>query len=180
MLIGLSGYARSGKDSVANILVKNYGYERRAFADKLRDVLYKLNPIVSPSDRRLQDVIDELGWEGSKKSEYNDEIRTLLQRLGTEAGRQTLWDSIWVDAAMHDVGPKDKIAFADVRFPNEADAVRDAGGIVVRVERPGIEAANTHASETSLDNYYFDHYLPNDGTLRDLEDRVEELLYGDL
>ena len=47
MIIGISGYARSGKDSVANILVQDFGFERRAFADKLREALYALNPIIA-------------------------------------------------------------------------------------------------------------------------------------
>ena len=105
-IIGLSGYARSGKDEAAKLLVNGHGFTRVAFADKLRECLYQLNPMCGrgwdTSDRPVvyvQDVIEEYGWDGYKETEYGIEIRRLLQRLGTEAGRQTLWDSIWIDAA---------------------------------------------------------------------------------
>ena len=58
MIIGLTGYAQSGKDTLANILVENYGYTRVAFADKIREFLYEVNPMVgcSPSGY-LQDLV---------------------------------------------------------------------------------------------------------------------------
>ena len=56
MIIGLTGYAQSGKDSVADILVKNYGYTRIAFADPIRKLLYETNPAVKDGDYRLQGV----------------------------------------------------------------------------------------------------------------------------
>jgi len=96
-IIALSGFARSGKDEVAKILVEDCGFMRVAFADKLREVLYALDPICghsyydkSPDLITVQDVIDKYGWNGYKETEYGQEIRRLLQRLGTEAGRQTL------------------------------------------------------------------------------------------
>ena len=137
-LIGLSGYARSGKDAAAEVLVKEFGYTRVAFADKLREFLYALNPVVisewdekaGMANVRVQQVIDYFGWNGYKNSQYGDEIRSLLQRLGTEAGRETLWDSIWIDAAFHDLDESGKYVITDVRFPNEADAIKQRGGSI--------------------------------------------------
>src|SRR6478736_3251293 len=102
MIIGLSGYARSGKDEAAKVLVEEYGFTRIAFADKLRDFLLAVDPIVGVDFfehevYRLSDIIMEFGWDGYKETIDADEIRMLLQRLGTEAGRQVLWDSIWID-----------------------------------------------------------------------------------
>ncbi len=187
VILGLSGYARSGKDEVAKILVAEHGYTRVAFADKLRDVLYALDPVVNPTPekyfsggrlgpKRLQDVIAEFGWDGYKESQYKDEIRRLLQRLGTEAGRQTLWDSIWIDAAFANVPPDAKVVVTDCRFVNEADAIRERGGLVVRIHRPGVKALNDHASETSLDAYNFDAHIHNDGTLEDLRQKVNRAI----
>ena len=167
-LIALSGYARSGKDEAAKVLVEEFGFTRIAFADKLRDFLYALNPVVGRgsdfSDRPiiyLHDVIDEVGWEGYKQTEHGTEIRRLLQRLGTEAGRQTLWDTIWIDAALKDLEPEGKYAITDCRFPNEAQAIRDRGGKIWRVIRDGVGPANNHPSETSLDDYKFDGWIIN-------------------
>jgi hypothetical protein len=203
VIIGLSGYARSGKDEAAKVLVEEYGFERVAFADKLRDFLYALNPIVeikradvpvnvkTPQgikrlmidentrstipvsvEVRVRDIIDQHGRDGYKETPYGTEIRGLLQRLGTEAGRQILWDSIWIDAALHDLDPEKNYVVTDVRFPNEAGAVRERGGVVWRISRVGVGPANNHASETSLDNYSFDKVLENNGSLEDYRQEV--------
>jgi hypothetical protein len=189
-IIGLSGYARSGKDTAAAVLVEEFGFTRVAFADKLREVLYALDPIItadiehhgmfglhnSPDSvyGRLANVIDQFGWNGYKESPWSDEIRRLLQRLGTEAGRQTLWDSIWVDAALTGHDDDAKLVVTDVRFPNEAQAISEKDGQLWRVERTGVGPANSHASETSLDNWLFHRHLNNTGTLEEFRQLVRE------
>jgi hypothetical protein len=98
-IIGLSGFARAGKDETAKVLVEEFGFTQVAFADKLRDFLYALNPPVAPSKEKkgemvlLQEVIDVYGWQGYKETEYGTEVRRQLQRLGTEAGRSL--DRLW-------------------------------------------------------------------------------------
>lgn len=176
MIIGLSGYARAGKDEAAKVLVNEYGFTRVAFADKLREVLYQLNPIVALWDTQdeikpdlkhyltVQSIIDKYGWDGYKETRFGEEVRRLLQRLGTEAGRLTLWDSIWVDAAFAGLETKN-IVVTDCRFPNEADAILDREGEVWRITRRGVGPANNHPSETSLDDWEFDRMIGNNGTL---------------
>lgn len=178
-IIALSGFARSGKDEAAQALVEE-GFIQVAFADKLREMLYALNPIVEqswhvgtdleiyPDTLFVQDVIDRYGWGGYKETRYGSEIRRLLQRLGTEAGRQTLWDSIWIDAALTGLPENAKVVVSDARFYNEFDAVRKRGGRVWRIERPGVGPANDHASEMEAIDYpHFELTLNNDGTLED-------------
>lgn len=174
-LIGLSGYARSGKDEAAKVLVDKYEFTRVAFADKLREVLYALNPVITIKPYHnwgvdppngytrvfLKEVIDVYGWDSYKETEFGDEIRRLLQRLGTEAGKELLGDSIWVDAALTGHPADAKIVVTDVRFPNEAERIKSLGGIVVRVNRPGVKAANAHSSEVALDDWAFDYTLEN-------------------
>lgn len=183
-LIGLAGYARVGKDEAAKVLVEEFGFTRVAFADKLREVLYALNPIVKyegPYDKyhrgdwRMQDVINEFTWDGYKETGFSYEIRQLLQRLGTEAGRQTLWDSIWVDAAFAGVSEDAKVVVTDCRFPNEAQAIKDRGGQVWRVAREGIGPANSHASETSLDTWAFDWRIHNSGDLEEYHENIRRI-----
>ena len=172
-IIGLSGYARSGKDEAAKVLVKEFGFKRVAFADKLREFLYALNPMIDMNRRYsptepdgppiyVQEVINKYTWDGYKETPFGPEIRRLLQRLGTEAGRNTMWDSIWIDAAFAPYkNGNHKIVVTDVRFPNEARAIQDMGGQIWRVKREGVGPANNHPSETSLDNWRFDGYLNN-------------------
>jgi hypothetical protein len=179
MIVGLAGYARSGKDTAATGLT-DYGFQQVAFADILREFLYRLNPSMalpksinnlsatgySVRATSLQEVIDKYGWGGYKESAHGGEIRELLQRLGTECGRQLIDDEIWIRAALD--GKEGDLVVTDVRFPNEAHAIRDRGGIVIRIVRPGVGAANSHSSETALDDFKFDAIIPNDGSVADL------------
>jgi hypothetical protein len=175
-IVALSGFARSGKDEAAKVLVEDFGFMQVAFADKLRDMIYALNPIVAfkfDGPVLLQQVIDAYGWGNYKESEYGPEIRRLLQRLGTEAGRQTLWDTIWIDAAFAGLEEDAKVVVSDARFFNEFDAVRSRGGEVWRIERPGVGPANDHPSETEAVGYeHFDVTILNDGTLEDYRDTI--------
>lgn len=177
-LIGLSGFARSGKDEAANVLVNEFGFKRVAFADKLREVLYQLNPVVGVYEVNtdiswteplmLQEVIDSHGWDGYKETIYGPEIRRLLQRLGTEAGRQTLWDTIWIDAALDPIDDDRRVVVTDARFFNEFEAIRDRGGEIWRIDRIGLGPANGHPSELEAVGYkHFTKRIYNSGSLED-------------
>jgi len=169
-VIGLMGYAQAGKDTVALELVKAHDFTRIAFADVLRAMAYALNPMVIDRHYRLQDAVDEHGWDYSKTRW--PEVRQLLQRLGTEAGRNILGENIWVDTALKLVIPGGKYVFSDVRFPNEVAAVRSLGGKLWRVTRPGTAPVNGHASEIALDHVTPDLIVQNSGSLTGLADRV--------
>lgn len=181
-IIALSGFARAGKDEAAGVLVNEFGFKQIAFADKLRDVLYALNPIVSYDgvlDKynkgvwRVQDVITEFGWVGYKDTGFCSEIRHLLQRLGTEAGRQTLWDTIWIDAAFAGLDEDAKIVVSDARFFNEFDAVIARGGYIWRIDRDGVGPTNNHPSEMEAVGYdKFSLYLKNNGTLEQYKELI--------
>jgi hypothetical protein len=166
-LIGLSGYAGAGKDEVARIL-KPYGWQRASFADPLRTALYALNPRIHGTP--LQFLVDVLGWDTAKRE--TPEIRRLLQRLGTEVGRNLFGQDFWVDQAMRSLEEGGRYVFTDCRFPNEADAIRARGGRVFRVWRPDVTAVNAHPSETALDDYDFDGVIANDQSLPLLPSKV--------
>lgn len=137
--------------------------------------------------------------------------RLLLQLLGTEAGRNIIHPNIWVNALFTDFkqlvspGYTNNWIITDVRFPNEAKAIKDRGGIMIRINRPqfmidgrvllkeektsalkarasrpnnaiGLMFKDEHASETGLDDYdKFDYVIENDGTVQDLIDKVKSL-----
>jgi hypothetical protein len=168
MIIGLSGYAQSGKDSTAELLCLNYGYTRLAFADPMRQALMIINPKLD-SITRVSDLVEDYGWDVAKK---NPEVRRLLQVLGTDFGRKMLGDDVWINIALSGIKSEDKIVISDVRYPNEAQAIKNLGGTVWRINRHNHSAVNGHTSEHAMDNYMFNHVIYNDGTLDDLSDEV--------
>lgn len=172
-IVGLSGWARSGKDTLADVLVEKHGYEKLSIASPMRDALYKLNPRVvanGVAGTALRTVIDVYGWETAK--EVAPEVRELLQRFGTEVGREMFGENFWVDYAMSQIPDGSKVVIADIRFPNEAEAIKKLGGKVFRLERPGVKAANDHISEHALNDYSFDGHINNDSDIEDLQKRA--------
>ena len=170
IVIGLSGYARAGKDTVAKIICE-YGFEQRSFADPLRAMLAALDPKLG-SHRRVSDLLGFHDWESAKS---DPEVRQLLQRLGTEAGRNVLGENIWIDALFRSPS-SGRLVVPSVRFPNEAEAIRSRGGIVVRVTRPDHGPVNRHGSETALDDFDFDAHVLNDGQIDDLHLAAESII----
>jgi hypothetical protein len=164
-LIGLTGYAQSGKDTLASILVEKYGYSRIAFADKIRDFLYGINPMVGCSPTGyLQDLVNLVGWD---KAKQEPQVRRLLQDLGISA-RDLISEDIWVTAALSSVDKDQRVVITDVRFENEAATIKSMGGQIWRVKRTGVGPVNNHVSESEMDGYKVDQIFVNNGTLEDL------------
>lgn len=176
MIVGLAGYAGSGKDTAAEALAP-YGYERLAFADKLKALALELNPefgtggiVVS-----LASLVRAWGWEGAKK--YPG-VREYLQRLG-QWHRAILGEDVWVNAALAGVIPGSRsltqalgipnYVVTDARYQNEFDRIREMGGAIVRIERKGVGPANDHESERVLTP---DHTVHNCSTPEQLARRI--------
>jgi hypothetical protein len=165
-VIGLTGYAQSGKDTVASILVEKYGYTRIAFADKIRDFLYGINPMVGCSPTGyLQDLVNLVGWD---KAKQEPQVRRLLQDLGISA-RDLISEDIWVTAALSSVSKDQRVVITDVRFENEAAMIKSMGGQLWRIKRSGVGPVNDHVSESEMDGYKVDQIFVNNGTLEELQ-----------
>lgn len=180
MIIGVVGYARSGKDTVAEYLTKNHEFTRRAFADPMREALVRLNPRINVGEMvgvYLQDAVNNLGWDVLK--EYSEDARRLMQRMGTEVGRQMFGEDVWVNKAMQGIEPEDNVVFSDVRYGNEADAILRAGGRLWKITRPGVGPVNEHPSDVALDSApanLFDLTLINDSTKEDLFHELDKTM----
>lgn len=175
MIIGLSGFAGAGKDTVADILVTKHGYQRFAFADKIKQSLYDMNPlVVSGHATRLIEVVNDIGWDRAKR-EY-PEIRRLLQEYGI-SGRKHFGKLHWVSLVLGQFPMESDVVITDVRFENEAEHIkfRDTGRMwrINRLDRPVLAVDNfKHISEHALDNYNFDYVINNNGTIEELETQV--------
>ena len=184
-------------------------FEIKKFAGKLKQIVSLLTGI-PVGDLEKQEVKDmKLGSEWNYSGydftgmpvvgSYT--VRELLQQTGTEAMRDQIHENVWVNALFADYDPRvvaryngheleaysHKWLITDVRFPNEAQAIKDRGGIVIRLNRSddvrlgaffklqGIQPVQ-HPSETALDDYNFDEVIQNDGTIEELTEKVKQLL----
>ena len=97
--------------------------------------------------------------------------------MGTEVGR-SIHENAWVNALFNKYEDQWWI-IPDTRFPNEAEAIKNRGGKLIRVNRENTNqfvVADTHPSETSLDNYTdWDFIIDNNGTMEELEEKVIEI-----
>jgi hypothetical protein len=177
MIIGLSGYAQTGKDTVAEHIVKNYGFARVAFADPIREALYKLNPKVRLGESigvSLAHAVDNMGWEEVKKLSLD--ARELLQRLGTEVGRDMFGEDFWINKAMLKATEHKNVVISDTRYFNEAESIKKHGGILIRINKPNTNEVNNHESEKNLNSYPFDYTIVNSSTKQDLYKLIDKLL----
>lgn len=181
LIIGIGHVRRAGKDSAATSLCRDLGFRRVSFADRLKELAFHANPLVTHGRQsvnvgtghgRLQWIVKGMGgWEAAKDS--HPEVRLFLQHLGVGC-RKVFGEDFWIEQALRTIKPGEKIVIPDVRFPNEAQAIKDLGGVVVRIDRPG-HRAEGHESETALVDWEFDHVIDNSDSLMDLEQRMVEL-----
>lgn len=168
-LIGITGRARSGKDTVANFIVAAVGGYRYSFADPIRAMLIPLGVDMSDPywQARKEEPIPALGVSP----------RRMMQTLGTEWGRQLINPDLWLIMAHQRLlqsGPG--MVIPDVRFDNEVAWIRKHGGRIIHVIRPDAKAVEAHASEDGIEMQDTDARLFNSGTLEELQLSVRELL----
>lgn len=235
-IIGISGYAGSGKDTVAKVIqycmspcsdpnggrYRTYDqfismgggsdlrdfdhhyytdWEIKKFAGKLKEIASMLTGISVHKFEDQEFKKTTLGpeWAVWKTEDGNPPkqgnagiakfmtVRDFMQKLGTDGLRTGLHENVWLNALFADYHcvPADQAPggwdcdnwiISDCRFPNEAQAIKDRGGIIIRVLRPGNDPANRHDSETALDTYDFDDTIYNDGTIEDLIPKVRKML----
>lgn len=200
MIIGISGKKQCGKDTVCKIIKaldiwNRYGdgdmhtfvkmllkspsplgsiWYKHAYADKLKQVLAI---ILNVNVKAFEDNTFKMSNSEIAKPEggyYTN--RELLQRFGTEVGR-SISPTLWVDALFTSYSEDDHWIIPDVRFPSEAKAIKDRGGIIIRVDRETLSHDN-HPSETALDDYEgFDYRIDNNNDIEHLIDKVKGIMF---
>ena len=181
MIIGVVGFIGSGKGTVGDILERDHGYKKFAFADALKDAVATI--FVWPrgllegdtnASRTFRERVDPW-W--SHKLGYEVTPRLILQKFGTEACRVGIADNIWIAALEKRIHGYDDVVITDVRFPNEINFIKSAGGIIIRVKRGDDptpeEISKMHISETAWNSYSPDSVIYNDSTMDDLKENVK-------
>lgn len=166
-IIGIAGRARSGKDTVAGMLMSSARLYRYAFADPIREMLwagFQIDTFSAAFDAVKDLPRPDLGGISPRR---------MMQTLGTEWGRHMVHADVWVLQAARVLrlnGPG--MLVTDVRFENEAEWIRAADGLVVHVRRAAAAPVEAHASEAGVAVRERDIVIDNDGTLDDLRARV--------
>lgn len=179
-LVAICGLAGSGKDTAAQALVED-GWVRVSFADPMREALFRLNPDIPYRGcvLQLQSIVRQYGWDTAKRE--CPPIRTLLQRFGTEVGRELWGEDFWVDQAAKKVEEARRagncVVISDVRFKNEAEWVQKNGGLLIRIRRPGVSQLD-HSSEAG--DFYVHGGINNDGTVEELQAAVRDRVAKEL
>lgn len=141
MILGVTGFIGSGKDTIADYLCTFHGFKRVSFAGSLKDAVAavfnwdrELLEGTTKSSREWRDTIDV--WWSNRLNIPHLTPRWVLQNWGTEVCRNGFHQDIWVASVEHKLqNTKDNIVITDCRFQNEIDAIKRAGGITCRVER---------------------------------------------
>jgi hypothetical protein len=168
-LIAFSGFKTSGKSSAANHLVELYGAERISFAQPIREMLGVLGLTGSDLSTGKETPHPVLG---------GNTPRFAMQTLGTQWGREMIDQRLWLNllaarvCAAKDAGKL--VVIDDVRFANEVELIRDLGGVIIHIERPGLTGGE-HASEAGIPLDRVSYTIVNNRAVENLLSLVSQL-----
>jgi hypothetical protein len=168
-LIGICGYARSGKDTAATALTGK-GWTRKAFADALKqDAATALRSSIIA------------GHHNPPKDEFmpwftDPALKETFRPFMVEYGRamRNIYPTYWIERLALEIEPEKCYVITDVRYANEADWVRSRGGKVVEIVRPGVGPANNE-EKNSMEAFKPDAHVYNNGTVEELHRKMEEI-----
>jgi len=186
MIIGITGKKRSGKDEVGIYLYNEHRFIRYALADPMK---WAVQDIFLMTKRQL--------WGDRKEivdNRYGVTPRQLLQVVGTELFQyaiyrylpdlkispRKLWINrfrLWYKKTTKKNGFEGDVCITDVRFPHEAETIKEMGGIIIKLERPSLDyEKDNHASEQEIDLIQQHWTVINDGTIEDLYPKIDEII----
>ena len=209
MIIGVCGFIGSGKDTIADYLVNLHHFRRESFANTLKDAVAQVfgwdRTMLEGRTKQAREWREQVDpWWAKRLDIPHLTPRYILQQWGTEVCRKGFHDDIWIASLENKLrNSRDDVVISDCRFPNEIRAIKQAGGIVVRVVRGAepewynaavsrnrgpdgnptwalsgrkLEQLGVHDSETAWVGTKFDAVLNNNGTQDDLYQQVKRLV----
>lgn len=183
MIVGLTGKKGAGKDTAGDYLVREHGFTRLSFADPLKISAAACWPDVTKEDWDVWKSDLDVRVEITRDEQVLASVtgRQFLQRYGTEAHREVFGDAFWIENVEQelDEAPDSwNYVITDARFENEVLALKKFGAVIVSIDRPGVDMADQHASETSVPEDLIDIHIPNDSTIIALQSRLDLLAAG--
>lgn len=204
-LVAVSGFKSSGKDTIGNLLINEFGFKKDSFAKPLKDACAQI--FNWPRHLLEGDIQESREWREIEDKWWAERLgmpgfcpRKALQLIGTEGLRRHFHDDIWLLSLENRfVKHNEDIVVTDCRFKNELDMVVRMGGKVIQVERGprpdwwdyAKEANRTnneemfrhleddlkvHASEYSWIGFSTDFVIENNGTIFDLNQEVRRIM----
>ncbi len=171
ILVGITGKAGSGKDSIGAVLRDSHDFALASFAYPIKKCIADL---LGVDYKQWEDR----EWKETELPIYGCSPRHLAQTLGTQWGRRCIDQSIWINLCLEKL-KWEKLgaaAITDVRFENEATAIRLEGGYIIHVHRAETDTVLTeHASERGILGADGDFHVNNFGTLEDLATQVNQI-----
>ena len=168
-LVALTGAAGSGKSTVAKHLSnQRIPFARTKFSGTLKKMLMQIPDVTT-------DMI-----EGELKEEPQELFggktpREVMQTLGTEWGRDSVYSKIWLDSWERSINDLTYIVVEDLRYLNEAELVKNRGGQIWRIKRPDYKC-NGHISETEMEGIDPDLTIRNSGSVEELHAMIDSIL----
>jgi len=170
VLIGITGRAGAGKSLVAANMARLAGYEIVSFAAPLKQMASRFLMDAYGYDQSEVDLF--LVNKTAKIPELGVSMRRLLQTLGTDWGRNLINPHMWVNIAADRISDRldvDSVVIDDVRFEGEACMIRNFGGLIIHLYRPGWDGGvGDHVSESGIAVLPGDAVIANDGSELDL------------
>lgn len=176
-LIGICGLKRSGKDTLAKFIKARWGYYCRdepvitSFAEPLRAMLAPL--LIEMGVDNPYTLMESGAKDSQDLPVANMPFRKMIQTLGTEWGRGMINDNFWVNLLLNRVRYMPYAIVSDVRFPNEAEAIR-CHGVLIHLIRPGV-VTGEHSSESGVPVAEGDVVVTNDAGLKELMSVAERI-----
>ena len=148
-ILGLSGKMKSGKTTIAQHLCDKYGFQRFSFATAVR------REVARGMGMSLE------AWN-ALEADNKASVRPILQAWG-HGRRMISGENYWVAKVLEEIEGLPRVVIDDVRYPNELQAIRKAGGHVgvlevgpdTQIERGANEEMIFHDSESALDDYFW-------------------------
>lgn len=171
--VGICGHIGAGKDTVADMLIDAGGrhFLKYSIADPIRRMARDIFGFtdLQLSDHELKEAVDPF-WGMTP--------RRFMQLVGTELFRERLDRLVWVKlAARQMVAKKDwHLVIPDIRTLDEVQLVKDSGGLMIKISRPGYEVpilAQDHVTERGIPDELVDIFMSNVGGTDQLRRTVE-------
>lgn len=160
MIIGICGPARSGKGEAAKVIKDMFGFDEYSFASPIRNFMIDFLGLAGGL-AELDEIKDLPHYLLNEKTP-----RYAMQTLGTEWGRDMIWSELWVNRCIKMSQRSRHAVISDVRFDNEAKAINNAGGVIIKVVRPDIRIKeSSHSSEKQISEDLLYKTITNDSDI---------------